>query len=104
MSFILCPKHGGHGAASVCEHVAAKVAAPGGEQSLSNQTLIPVRVTYQQQTLGPTWLCADCALDHGIPAEGLALDGEAGLERFLTVIGFTPVCRHCFEERYGRAA
>ena len=102
MAYILCPKHGGTGAAAVCSHVAARVEAASAGQS--RETLSPVRVTVGDTTLGPTWLCADCARQHSVPPEGLHLHGDDGLDRYMDIIGFTPICPRCFEESYGRAA
>jgi len=69
--------------------------------AFESDSLVPVRVTYLDETLGPTWLCFECAVVHGIPAEGSLLHGEDGLERYWVEIGFTLVCPSCFVDRYG---
>lgn len=93
MAFVVCPRHGGHGAAAACSHVAAMIAA----QAAIAEAFYPVWASHAGQTLGPTWLCAACAREHHVPEEGLHLTGGEGLERFWTEIGFTPVCRWCLE-------
>jgi hypothetical protein len=93
MAFVVCPKHGGHGAAAVCSHVAAVVAA----QIPLDGPLYPVSASYAGQALGPTWLCTACARGHHVPEGGLELTGEESLERLWTEIGFTPVCPRCLE-------
>ena len=93
MAFVICPTHGGNGAAAVCSHVAAKLR----DRLPIESPLYPVSALYDGQTLGPTWMCATCARDHQVPEDGLRLSGEEGLERFWTDIGFTPVCPRCLE-------
>lgn len=102
MAYFVCHKHGGRSAASVCEHLAMTIVMSTSDHDSSGETLYPVRANYEGQEIGPTWLCATCAAIHGVPAEGLELQSESGLERFWNVIGFTPVCRKCFEETFGR--
>ena len=93
MAFVMCPEHGGNVAAAVCSHVAAEVAA----RIPINRPLYRVSASYDGQTLGPTWVCASCAEEHHVPEEGSRLNGEEGVERFWTTIGFTPVCPRCLE-------
>src|SRR5215472_14532122 len=100
MAYIVCPKHGGSGAAAVCSHVASRVRDESVGRGKEAEPLFPVRVICAGQKLGPTWLCAACAREHCVPAAGLELEGDAGLERFISVIGFSPVCPKCFQERY----
>ena len=91
MAFVIGPKHGGIGAAAVCSHVAAKVAAG----IPIDRPLHSISASYEGQTRGPTWVCTSCAGVHHVPEEGLRLSGEEGVERFWTEIGFTPVCPRC---------
>ena len=98
MAYVVCPKHGGSGASAVCEHVHRKVI--GGDSSV--EPLFPVRSFYEGSTIGPTWLCSLCAKRYGVPAEGMILDGEAGLERYVMEIGWWPVCPRCFKETFNQ--
>ena len=67
---------------------------------IAEGSLAPVRAIFEGHHLGPTWLCPACAARHGVPPAGLLLHGDAGLERYLDDIGFTPVCRHCLSAVY----
>ena len=98
MAFVVCPEHGGHGAAAVCSHVATRLLA--GEAIAL--TLVPVRASYAVTTLGPTWLCPECAARFNVPAEGTTFEGDEGLERYWSEIDWSPVCPLCFER--GRTA
>jgi len=99
MAYILCERHGGSGAAAVCDHVAASLFSTS-PHPLDSASLVPVLTTYADQTLGPTWLCPDCAALHRVPPDGLILEGEEGLDRFFDTIGFTPVCPSCLTDKY----
>jgi hypothetical protein len=92
MALVICPRHGRQGAAAVCAHVAIAVAA----QAPVDGPLYPVSASYAGLDIGSTWLCAACAREHRVPGTGLHLTGEAGLERYFSEIGFTPVCHFCF--------
>jgi len=94
MAYVNCPEHGGNEAAAVCDHVAARVRS--GDPI--DGPLAPVSASFEGKTIGPTWLCAECALKFEVPSEGLTLTGEAGLNRYWMVIGFALVCAKCFEE------
>lgn len=100
MPFVICHKHGGNGSAAVCQHLAAALSAAAG--NVPPVELFPVTVSCLEQDMGPMWYCIECATNHGIPTDGLHLEGEAGLERLWTEMTFVPVCRFCFEERFQR--
>src|SRR6202007_2207759 len=95
MAFVKCSRHGGNGATAVCPHVAQKLRASPPQPGCT-EPLFAVYAEYAATTLGPTWLCGMCASSHGVPEQGLRLEGEAGLERYLVEIGFEPVCPKCF--------
>jgi hypothetical protein len=100
MAYFVCTQHGGHGAAKVCSHVAQDLLVSK-DRAAQVERLLVVRANYEGTSLGPIWLCRECAKLHGVPSEGLYLEGEAGLERYLGNIGFAPVCPVCFEQAYG---
>ena len=104
MPSIQCPKHGGHGTAAVCPHLAAIVNEDHRQAASQSMHICAVTVCYEGLVLGPTWLCSDCAARHGVPKEGLRLDGESGLERYWSDIGFVPVCRYCLDEKLGSSS
>src|SRR5690349_17636939 len=93
MAFVVCEKHGGHGAAAVCSHIAARVLA---NESI-NQRLVPIKVIYAGQMLGPTWLCPECAERYQVRASGATFQGDEGFEKYWTEIGLKPICPRCFE-------
>jgi hypothetical protein len=92
MAFVVCPQHGGHGAAAVCAHIAEEVAA----RRPIAEALVPVSAVFDGSKIGPTWLCSACASRFAVPSSGGTLEGVEGLERYWTEIGFTLVCRFCF--------
>lgn len=87
---------------AVCPHISEVVRAGGGPRS--DVEMYPVTVSYIGHRLGPAWHCAECAQKHEIPAEGLALEGEAGMDRFWVKLGLVPVCSVCFQEILGALA
>jgi hypothetical protein len=93
MAFVVCPEHGGHGAAAVCAHVASRLLA---KQAITDR-LVPVKASYAGTTLGPTWLCPKCAERFHVPSEGMTFDGDEGLERYWSEIDWSPVCRFCLD-------
>lgn len=93
MAFIVCREHGGHGAAAVCPHVAARLLA----KQPVDVPLAPVRASYAGTILGPTWLCPECAARFHVSAQGAMFEGDEGLERYWTEIDWSPVCPVCFE-------
>ena len=93
MAFVVCPTHGGDGAVAVCPHVAERLLA----SQVIDEVLTPVTVVCEGATLGPTWLCPECAARFRVRAEGETFGGSDGLERYWVEIGFTPVCPQCFE-------
>ena len=97
MAFVICPKHGGHGAAAVCEHLSRAIAAAERIGPTASLT-----VEYEGTRLGPIRFCTPCANLHGIPAEGLILTGDAGVERMFEW-GWTPICPVCFRDAGGPA-
>ena len=92
MALVLCPKHGG-GCAAVCLHFAAMVYAG----TPIRQARFPISVTYAGQTLGPTWLCAECAARFNVPAEGVTLTDDNGLDIFWCKVDWKPVCPGCYD-------
>ena len=98
MAYVMCPEHGGHGAAAVCSHVVARLRA---RQAIVDK-LVPVRANYAGITLGPTWPCPDCAARFGVPAGGATWEGDDGFDRYWSGIDWWPVCPQCFGR--GRAA
>ena len=44
------------------------------------------------------------AREHSVPAEGLHLHGEDGLDYYWCIIDWTPVCPACFAAAYTRPA
>ena len=74
MAYVVCQRHGGHGAAAVCRHIYRSVLAgePLGHMAKLN-------VDYEGSQLGPIWFCAACASrDCGILSEGLLVTGDTG--------------------------
>lgn len=97
MAFIICPEHGGIGAAAVCSHVAEWLRAP---QPIAVK-LVPVRTSHAGTTLGPTWLCPECAARCHVPYGGATCKGDGGLEQYWSGIDWSPVRPRCLER--GRA-
>ena len=95
MAFVVCPIHGGHGADAVCRHVAGHIRRSEGALVVAGR-LRPVRVAYKGFTLGPTWLCFECAESRDVPIEGALLNGDTGLEVFFCGIDWVPICPKCF--------
>jgi hypothetical protein len=95
MAFVMCPKHGGHGAAAVCRHLLNAVIA--GERLPQAAGL---SVDYEGTRLGPIWFCRTCANQYGIPREGMLLTGDAGLDRMYEW-GWCPVCPVCWRDAGG---
>ena len=93
MPFVLCPEHGGHGAAAVCSHLAARLL---GKQSI-DEAITPLRASYAGTPLGPTWLCPECSTRLHVSPEGATFEGDEDLERYWTGIKWSPVCPVCFE-------
>ena len=95
MAFVVCPKHGGHGAAAVCRHILDAITAcrPVGP-------VVPLSLEYEGSRLGPVWFCAACASRHAIPPDGLLLAGEGGIDRMYE-LGWCPVCPLCFRAAGG---
>jgi hypothetical protein len=95
MAYVVCPRHGGQGAAAVCRHLLDAV--------LGGGRLAPVaelRVEYEGHSLGGIFYCPACAGRYGIPLEGLLLTGEAGLDRMFEW-GWCPVCPLCLRDAGG---
>jgi hypothetical protein len=95
VAFVVCQKHGGHGAAAVCQHVLDAIVA-----SLRVGPVVSLTVEFEGIRLGPIWFCAACASCHAIRPDGLLLTGESGLDRMYE-IGWCPVCPVCFHEAGG---
>ena len=96
MAYVMCDKHGGHGASAVCAHLHAAVLA--GESLGAMSSLM---VEFEGTPLGPIWFCEDCARRYGIPADGLRLTGDEGLEQMFEW-GWVPVCPLCFYDAGGQ--
>ena len=92
MALVLCPKHG-RGCAAVCSHFATMVY----EGAPIRQPRFPISANYAGQTLGPTWLCGECAARFGVPPEGVTLTGEDGLDIFWGEVDWKPVCPGCYD-------
>src|SRR5438045_1124070 len=95
MAFVMCPKHGGHGAGGVCQHIFDAVR--------TGQRVGPaaaLTVEYEGSRLGPIWFCVACASRHEIPPEGLLLTGDDGLDRMCD-LGWNPVCPLCLRDAGG---
>ena len=97
MAFVLCPKHGPHGAAAVCQHVLDSVLAGDRPDPMAS-----VIVDYESTRIGPVWFCAACASRYGIPPTGLLLTGDEGLNR-LYAWEWGPICPMCFRDAGGKA-
>ena len=97
MAYVMCPKHGGHGAAAVCRHILDSVLA--GRALGKGASLL---VEFEGHRLGPIWFCADCAARYQIPPDGLLLPGDYGIEQMFAW-GWEPVCPVCFREAGGPA-
>jgi hypothetical protein len=95
MAYVMCRKHGGHGAAAVCQHILDAVIA--GDRLAHMANLI---VEYEGHRLGPIWFCTACASRYGIPPEGLLLTGDDGIDQMFAW-GWSPVCPMCFREAGG---
>src|SRR5690348_9490000 len=92
MAAILCSKHGRHGAAAVCSHVAERVRA----NEPIRDALSRVRARYAGTTIGPTQLCPECAARFNVPVTGAMLEGDEGIDRFFE-IGWVQLCPRCLE-------
>jgi hypothetical protein len=96
VALIRCPKRG-PGCAAVCSHFAAFVCAG----IPIRQARFPISASDAGQTLGPTWLCAECAARFGVPPEGLTLTGEDGIDIFWGEVDWKPVCPGCYDDCRG---
>ena len=92
MVYVMCPKHGGNGAAAVCQHILNAVSA--GERPGPMARLM---VEFESHQLGPIWFCAACASQHGISPEGMVLTGESSLDQMFDW-GWCPICPLCFRD------
>jgi hypothetical protein len=95
MAYIMCPKHGGHGAAAVCQHILDAMVA---FQQVG--PVVPLTVEFEGTRLGPIWYCNACASSHAMPPDGLLLTGEGGVDRMYE-LGWCPVCPVCLHEAGG---
>ena len=95
MAFVMCPKHGGQGAAAVCRHLLDAVIARDRLPQIAGLT-----VDFEGTQLGPIWFCTTCATRYGIPPEGLSLKGDAGLAR-MCEWGWCPACPVCWRDAGG---
>ena len=95
MAFMICQKHGGHGASAVCRHIADAVI-----QSQPIGPVAPVRVAYEGCRFGPILFCFACADRCGIPSDGLLLTGDDGLDR-MYALDWVPVCPLCLRDSGG---
>jgi len=95
MAYVMCPRHGGHGASAVCRHLldAMRAGNPLGPMA-------SMEVDFEGSPLGPIWYCQACATRYGIPPDGLRLTGEDGLDRMFNT-DWTPACPACFREAGG---
>jgi len=94
MAYIICETHGGHTTEAVCPHLHARILA----RLQIDRPITPLRASYGGHTLGPIWLCPDCATRMQIPPAGATLEGEDRLDRWFIETDFVPVCRYCFNE------
>jgi hypothetical protein len=95
MAYVMCPKHGGHVAEAVCQHLLDAVIRGDRLGQLAG-----LSVEYEGNRLGPIWFCTTCAGRYGIPPEGLLLTGETGLDQMFDW-GWCPVCPVCLREAGG---
>ena len=97
MAFVVCGRHGGHGAQLVCSHLHFDVV---------NQRLITTVIRLEAEYHGdPAWcidVCEDCGALRGF-TESTLIPGNDGLDK-LFEFSQQPVCQFCFEELRGHFA
>ena len=95
MAYVVCQRHGGHGAAAVCRHIYRSVLAgePLGHMAKLN-------VDYEGSQLGPSGFARHVRAGIADLSEGLLVTGDTGLDLMFTY-GWVPICPLCFRDAGG---
>src|SRR5687767_6916714 len=93
MAFVICQRHGGHGAPLLCPHL---------RDAMQKRLPLP-RVFYVEAWhLGtPAWghhLCPSCAQEIGVSENPTTWKDDEGLDRLMEKHDVAPVCPLCFDE------